>query len=109
MFSEIESYEQFLRLKDEEPALLAYFSTDACSVCHVLKPKVEQLLASEFPKMKMVSVKSHELPEVAAQNRVFTAPTILVFFEGREYVRKSRNIGIAELQQEIARIYSMVF
>jgi hypothetical protein len=49
------------------------------------------------------------LPEVAAQNQVFAAPTILVFFEGRESIRKSRNIGIGELQREIERPYEMIF
>jgi len=57
----------------------------------------------------MVYIKSDKLPEVAAQNQVFAAPTILVFFDGREYIRKSRNIGISELQTEIERPYSMMF
>ena len=108
MFKEISSLDEFLKLK-EEPAVLTYFSTKTCSVCHVLKPKVAELLNAEFPKMKMGSVKSDELPEVAAQNRIFTAPTILVFFEGHEYIRKSRAISVHELQQEIERIYSMIF
>lgn len=109
MFVEIQSYDEFLKLKNEEPALLAYFSTEACNVCKVLKPKVADLLQQEFPKIKPVYIKSDKLPEVAAQNQVFTAPTILVYFDGREYIRKSRNIGIGELQHEIERPYSMIF
>ncbi len=109
MFVEIQSFEEFLKLKDEEPALLAYFSTEICNVCKVLKPKVSELVQNEFPKIKLAYIKSDKLPEVAAQNQVFIAPTILVFFEGREYIRKSRNIGIGELQREIERPYSMIF
>lgn len=109
MFIEIQSFDEFLKLKEEETALLAYFSTEACNVCKVLKPKVAELVKTEFPEMKMVYVRSDVLPEVAAQNRVFAAPTILIFFDGREYIRKSRNIGIGELQQEIDRPYSMIF
>jgi len=109
MFIEIQSFEEFLTLKEEQPALLAYFSTEACNVCKVLKPKVAELIQTEFSKIKLVYIKSDKLPEVAAQNQVFTAPTILVFFEGREYIRKSRNIGIGELQREIERPYSMIF
>jgi hypothetical protein len=67
------------------------------------------LVKNEFPQIKLVYVKSDVLPEIAAQNQVFAAPTILIFFDGREYIRKSRNIGIGELQQEIARPYSMIF
>jgi thiol-disulfide isomerase/thioredoxin len=109
MFVEIQSYEEFLKLKEEESALLAYFSTDACNVCKVLKPKVAELIQSEFPKIKLAYIKSDKLPEVAAQNQVFAAPTILVFFEGREYIRRSRNIGVGEMQNEIERPYAMMF
>jgi len=108
-FAEIHSFEEFLKLKEVEPALLAYFSTEACNVCKVLKPKVAELVQEQFRKIKLVYIKSDKLPEVAAQNQVFAAPTILVFFEGREYIRKSRNIGIGELQKEIERPYSMIF
>jgi len=109
MFVEINSFDEFLKLKEEEPALLGYFSTEACNVCKVLKPKVAELIAAEFPKIKLAYIKSDKLPEVAAQNQVFAAPTILVFLDGREYIRKSRNIGISELQHEIERPYSMMF
>jgi thioredoxin 1 len=109
MFTEIQSFEEFLKLKEDETALLAYFSTEACNVCKVLKPKVAELIQSEFPKIKLIYIKSDVLPEVAAQNQVFAAPTILVFFEGREYIRKSRNIGIGELEWDIERPYSMMF
>jgi len=109
MFTEIQSFEEFLKRKEEEPALLAYFSTEACNVCKVLKPKVAELIQAEFPKIKLIYIKSDILPEISAQNQVFAAPTILVFFEGREYIRKSRNIGIGELRREIERPYSMIF
>lgn len=109
MFETINSYEEFLILKEKEPALLAYFSTEACNVCKVLKPKVGELIEKGFPKIKTVYVQTDKIPEAAAQNQVFAVPTILVFFEGREYIRKSRNIGIGELQQEIDRPYSMFF
>lgn len=109
MFVEIKSFGEFLKLKDEEPALLGYFSTEACNVCKVLKPKVAELIQTEFPRIKLIYIKSDIYPEIAAQNQVFAAPTILVFFEGREYIRKSRNIGIGELQREIERQYSMMF
>lgn len=109
MFSEIKSYEEFLQLKEHEPGLLAYFSTDACNVCKVLKPKVQELMLSHYPKVKLAYIKSDMFPEIAGQHQVFAAPTILVFFDGREYIRKSRNIGIGELQREIDRPYSMYF
>jgi thiol-disulfide isomerase/thioredoxin len=109
MFEQVESFDAFEQLKEKEPALLVYFSTETCNVCKVLKPKVAALIQASFPEIKMVYIQTDKLPEVAAQNRVFAVPTLLVYFDGREYIRKSRNIGIGELEREIERPYSMIF
>jgi hypothetical protein len=105
----IHSIPEFELILAENNAVLAYFSTEGCSVCHVLKPKVIEMTSESFPKMKMVFVESDRLPELAAQNRVFTAPTVVVFFAGRETIRKSRAFGVDELKSEIARPYFLLF
>lgn len=105
----VRSLQEFELLLAENNAVLAYFSTEACSVCHVLKPKVIEMVLASFPKMKMVFIESDKLPEVAAQNRVFAAPTVVVFFAGRETIRKSRAFGVDELRAEIERPYSLLF
>lgn len=105
----IHSVPEFELLLAESDAVLAYFSTETCSVCHVLKPKVVEMISESFPQMKMVYIESDKLPELAAQNRVFTAPTVVVFFAGRETIRKSRAFGVDELRSEIERPYSLMF
>jgi thioredoxin-like negative regulator of GroEL len=91
------------------PGILVYFKNDKCAPCMVLRPKVEELVANEFPALKFVVVDTMESPLLSGTFNVFANPTILVFFEGKEYIRKSKYIGISELGQEIQRIYSMVF
>lgn len=105
----IHSPEEFQRALYENKAVLAYFSTYACSVCHVLKPKVADLITANFPQIKTLSIQSDQLPELAAQNRIFAAPTVLVFFEGRETIRKSRVFALDDLKMEILRPYSLLF
>lgn len=105
----IHSIPEFDLILAENDAVLAYFSTEICSVCHVLKPKVIGMVLESFPKMKMVFIESDKLPELAAQNRVFTAPTVIVFFAGRETIRKSRAFGVDELRSEIQRPYELFF
>ena len=105
----IQSIEEFRKVFNENEAVLAYFSTEACSVCKVLKPKVEQMLSESFPQIKAVYIQSNQLPELAAQFRIFTSPIILVFFNGHETIRKSRAFGINELKAEIERPYSFLF
>jgi thiol-disulfide isomerase/thioredoxin len=107
MFTEIYSFREFFNLK-EELAVLTYFSTETCNVCKVLKPKIAELVQNYFPEIKLFYINSEKLPELAAQNQIFAAPTILVFFEGREFIRKSRNFGIDELRQEMERPYNLV-
>lgn len=105
----IQSIQQFDEILAENDAVLSYFSTDNCSVCKVLKPKIIAMLQESFPEMKMIYIESDRIPELAAQNRVFAAPTILVFFAGRETIRKSRAFGLEELYAEIERPYSILF
>lgn len=92
-----------------EPALLAYFSTPDCRVCQALRPKVAELLGREFPRMAGVYVDCAALPEVAARYGVFSVPALVAFFEGREWVRKGRSVGLAELRASIERPYARLF
>ena len=109
MIEVINSEEEFNRVKVNTEAVLFYFSHDDCSVCKVLKPKVHDLLLEEFPKVKMFYVNIHKSPEISGQNSIFTVPTILVNFDGRELFRRSRNIGIGELESLIRKPYELFF
>ncbi len=102
----IEEFENFIRTNE---AALIYFSHEECNVCKVLKPKVKELIEMQFGKIKMAYSDTVLYPDVAGQNSIFTVPTILVYMDGREYVRKSRNIGIEELSNLIERPYNMMF
>ena len=93
----------------EAQGVLVYFKNDFCGPCAALRPKVTELIDKEFPKMEMEIVDSFTNPSLAGQYNVFGNPTLLVFFEGREYIRKSKYISMPELQGEIERYYNMVF
>lgn len=103
---DIKEFENFTRINE---AVLIYFSHEECNVCKVLKPKVRELIEMQFGKIKMAYSDTVLYPDVAGQNSIFTVPTILVYLDGREYIRKSRNIGIEELSTLIERPYRMMF
>jgi thioredoxin 1 len=90
-------------------AAVFYFSTDTCNVCKVLRPKVARMLDMEFPLFRLYYVNIEQSPLLAGQYRIFSIPTILVFFDGKEFFRKSRNISLTELENEIHRPYSLLF
>ncbi len=105
----INNIQQFKTLITERDALIAYFTTPACNVCKVLKPKILKLLESDFPLIEFADINSEEFPDIAAQFSVFTAPTIVVFFNGFESFRKARYIGINELSNYLKRPYNLLF
>ncbi|HEC44970.1 hypothetical protein LCGC14_2828010 [marine sediment metagenome] len=105
----VSSLDHYRELVEKSPALLSYFSTPDCRVCTVLKPKVLELTARKFPEMKVLWIDIERSPVIAGQNSIFTAPTLLVYFEGNENLRKSRNISISELEEEIGRVYELLF
>ncbi len=90
------------------PALLVYFYNDACAPCQALRPKVTEMVSAGFPKMELVFINTAGHPEIAANYGIFSAPTLLVFFEGKETIRESKYISIPDLQQRIDRYYRMV-
>lgn len=97
------------KLIESETAVAVYFSAPNCGVCHALRPKVEALFSKEFPLVKFVHVEIDKSPGISGEYGVFAAPTLLVFFEGKEFLRKVRLMGIQELQDIIERPYKMVF
>jgi thioredoxin 1 len=90
-------------------ALLLYFYNDNCAPCKILRPKVQELVQDEFPNIEFHLINAEQFPATSAQYGVFSSPTLLVFFEGKEYIRESKNISISELHDKIERIYQMIF
>ena len=93
----------------QNEAVLLYFKNDACGPCRVLRPKVEALLQADFPKVKMMIVDSEQQPLLNGHYGVFSNPTLLVFFDGKEYLRKSKHISMGELKGEMQRLYQLAF
>jgi hypothetical protein len=67
------------------------------------------MVDKKFPKMSIHVIDISQYPKIAAELQVFTVPVILVYFEGREFYRKVRNISLIELEKEISRPYDLLF
>ncbi|MDA0277523.1 MAG: thioredoxin family protein [Bacteroidetes bacterium] len=91
-------------------ATALYFKGDRCSVCSVLEPKIKALLEIEFSKFSFISVPENEgNNELTAQLRVFNVPTLVLFLEGKEFLRTGKNTSIMELAKQIRRPYDICF
>jgi len=103
------SYDNFQELVKSKSAICFYLSTPDCNVCKVLKPKVIEMIERDFPRLDFYYIDLTEAKEISGQLSVFTVPTILIYFEGKETIRVSRNIHIDELRNQISRYYNMIF
>jgi thiol-disulfide isomerase/thioredoxin len=108
-FKRINSAEEFDQVITENLGVLFFFSTMSCSVGEALEPKIINLLENNFPKIPFYFVDINSMPEIASKNSVFVEPTILVFFEGKESIRNSRNISVNLLSDSISRLYNLAF
>jgi thiol-disulfide isomerase/thioredoxin len=99
--------EQFDKILDDNPLVLAYFSGENCSVCNTLRPKVEMLVEQQFPSVKYIEIKSEQAPYITAKYSVFSIPVIMLFVEGRDYIREARNISLDELSKKMDKIVTL--
>ena len=102
----LDNFEQVIR---EQDAVIMYFSNNVCGACDVLEDKITALLEKDYPKMNMYIVSTVTNPEIAGQNRIFAAPTIVIYFTGREQARFTRSVGMAQIVGVIDRPYQMIF
>jgi thioredoxin 1 len=93
----------------EHPICALYFTTPDCGVCKVLKPKLVQMLTERFPAIRFGQVDCAAAPALAAHMGVFAVPTLIVFTDGRESLRKSRSFGLEELASALERPYGLLF
>ena len=101
----IEEIENIIR---ENMAVMVYFSAPTCNVCHALKPKLLEAIEKNFETFEIVSVDVSQSQDIAAHYSVFAIPTVLIFLDGREFVRKSRHMSIDEVVAEIKRPYEIM-
>lgn len=90
-------------------SVAVYFRSPDCSVCEVLLPKLQSLFAKRFPLVYFHVVDIAQEGEVASEFSVFSAATIIVYFEKKEYIRKSRAFSVDVLALEVERIYELFY
>jgi thioredoxin 1 len=101
----IEDIEQIIK---SNLAVMVYFSAPTCNVCHALKPKLLEAIDVNFKEFEIVSVDVSVSQDIAAHFSVFAIPTVLIFLDGREFLRKSRHMSVDEVIREIARPYEIM-
>ena len=108
MVTDIASSEQLEHYLAAHRGALVYFTAPDCAVCGALEPRVQAMAGELFPALALARVDCAQAPELAAQTGVFTIPTVIVYFEGQEAIRKARNFSLIELRDAIDRPYRIL-
>jgi len=93
----------------QSEGILLYFWGDNCNVCEALRPKIKEAFDSYFPKIEQIYLNAKENMEISVYFSVFSIPTMIVFLDGKEFTKASRNISIEQLIAQVDRPYSMMF
>lgn len=108
-FGFLNTLDEFNTALNDLDAFIVYFNSSSCNVGEALAPKLMDLIATKFSKMQFFYVDREMSPEIAGRYSVFVEPTILTFFAGKETLRKSRHFSMDEVENAIARPYSLLF
>ena len=79
-----------------------FLTAKNCSVCTVDKPIVEKIATKyEFPTYIAEADKS---PEIIGQLNAFSAPTIILYYEGKEIHRQAKIINFQEIEKRVRQV-----
>lgn len=102
---EITDVAKLKQIISEEEIVLVLLKSEKCSVCDAV---FEQLGAFfiEGNDFKKYYVSIDKVASVAGEYLVFTAPTVLLFINGKEVERQSRFISYDKIKYQITRFTS---
>ncbi len=92
-------------IEGEKLTIIQYGSVD-CAPCTSIKQRIDQWLLTH-QKVDNRYVPIEDFRETAAQNNIFTVPSTLLYYDGKEIIRKSGYYSLDEILDEAEKIISM--
>ena len=89
------------------PASLILFGGLHCGVCVAIKPKIESLMAQDFPNIALAYVDCEQTPDICGQYGVFSLPVIKLYIEGQLSLEMARSFSFKEFASRVERIYRL--
>lgn len=102
--TKIKSIEAFHEFINHHRFSFIFISREECGVCHALLPQVVELL-QRFPGIQLGHIDAGVVEEIAGQLMIFTVPVLLLFVDGKEYIREARFVHMEMLEEKISKIY----
>ena len=106
-FKVLASLEEINTFIEDKRLTFLYIGRTNCGVCQALLPQVQALM-QDYPEIMLGHINADHVEEVAGAFLVFTIPVLLLFFEGKEYVREARIVHMDLFKEKIDKIYENV-
>jgi hypothetical protein len=62
----------------------------------------------DFPKIQMGLINAGDVPEIAGYLMAFTVPVLVLYVDGKEYLREARIVQVEKFRDDVARVYEGV-
>ncbi|MGP1560654.1 MAG: hypothetical protein ACTTIC_01030 [Helicobacteraceae bacterium] len=96
-----------LKTIETKSAVMLYLENNECNVCKILRQKIDLLFSTNFPEMHRIYTTLNE--EIIQDLNILSAPTIIIFFDGKEFLRFGKNDALDLIEQKLTRIYTLYF
>ncbi|MBT2661123.1 thioredoxin [Bacillus sp. ISL-45] len=63
----------------------------------------------DFPKIETGLVNAGKVEEIAGFLMAFTVPVLVLYADGREYLREARFVQVEKLREDLSKIYEGFF
>ncbi|MCF7792490.1 MAG: thioredoxin family protein [Candidatus Cloacimonetes bacterium] len=85
-----------------------YITTKDCNVCKVLQPQLREM-AQKYSKADFELIELDDHPAAAGEFMAFAVPTFIVYSDGKELLRASRNLDLYDIETKLYKYYKMIF
>lgn len=98
----ITTYEQWQEIAQHKKHLLLFVKTTNCSVCEGLYPQIKVLENDTSIPFYVANIA--EVPELAGQLSLFTAPVVILMREGKEFARYARFVPVQDVINKLQEL-----
>ncbi|WP_035513019.1 thioredoxin family protein [Halalkalibacillus halophilus] len=102
-FAKLDDLEAIDEIIKAHKFVFLYIWRDGCSVCHGLYPQIEAVM-KKYPQIETAHINVAEVPEVAGRFEVFTVPVLLLFVDGKEYLREARIVQVDLFEERVRKL-----
>ncbi|KKO54194.1 thioredoxin family protein [Paenibacillus sp. DMB20] len=104
---QLKSLAEINRVLEGEPLVLLIIKTGQCGVCESVEVKVSLMLESR-PNVTGIYAYMEDAPDTASAFLALSAPTVILFFQGKEVYRIARFVRFDELDRVLTQYEEML-